>query len=96
MIDAFAQLPSKPRIILLTPIVSFVKDSNGIYDEVIVKDVTPAIISAAQKKNVEVINMHSVLDKHPELMKDGIHPDAEGSGMMAKAMYDYLIFHPEK
>lgn len=50
MIDAFAQLPSKPRIILLTPIVSFVKDSNGIYDEVIVKDVTPAIISAAQKK----------------------------------------------
>ncbi|EKU90497.1 glycoside hydrolase family 3 C-terminal domain-containing protein [Bacteroides oleiciplenus] len=96
MIDAFAQLPSKPRIILLTPIVSFVKDSNGIYDEVIVKDVTPATISAAQKKNVEVINMHPVLDKHPELMKDGIHPDAEGSGMMAKAMYDYLISHPEK
>lgn len=96
MIDAFAQLPSKPRIILLTPIVSFVKDSNGIYDEVIVKDVTPATISAAQKKNVEVINMHPVLDKHPELMKDGIHPDAEGSGMMAKVMYDYLISHPEK
>ncbi len=96
MIDAFAQLPSKPRIILLTPIVSFVKDSNGIYDEVIVKDVTPAIISAAQKKNVEVINMHSVLDKHSELMKDGIHPDAKGSEMMAKVMHDYLIFHPEK
>lgn len=96
MIDAFAQLPSKPRIILLTPIVSFVKDSNGIYDEVIVKDVTPAIISAAQKKNVEVINMHSVLDKHSELMKDGIHPDAKGSEMMAKVMHDYLISHPEK
>lgn len=93
MIDAFAQLPSKPRIILLTPIVSFVKDSNGIYDEVIVRDVTPATVSAAQKKNVEVINMHPVLDKHPELMRDGIHPDAEGSGMMAKAMYDYLISH---
>ena len=96
MIDAFAQLPSKPRIVVLTPIVSFVKDSNGIYDEVIVKDVTPATISAVQKKNVEVINMHPILDKHPELMKDGIHPDAEGSGMMAKAMYDYLMSHPEK
>lgn len=94
MIDAFAQLPSKPRIIVLTPIVSFVKDSNGIYDEVIVKDVTPATISAVQKKNVEVINMHPVLDRHPELMKDGIHPDAEGSGMMAKVMYDYLMAHP--
>ena len=96
MIDAFAQLPSKPRIIVLTPIVSFVKDSNGIYDEVIMKDVAPATISAVQKKNVEVINMHPILDKHPELMKDGIHPDAEGSGMMAKAMYDYLMSHPEK
>ncbi len=96
MIDAFAQLPSKPRIILLTPIVSFEKDSNGIYDEVIVKDVAPATISAARKKNVEVINMHPVLDKHPELMKDGIHPNAEGSEMMAKVMYDYLISHPEK
>lgn len=40
--------------------------------------------------------MHPILDKHPELMKDGIHPDAEGSGMMAKAMYDYLMSHPEK
>lgn len=96
MIDAFSQLPSKPRIIVLTPIVSFVKDSNGIYDEVIVKDVTPATVSAVQKKNVEVINMHPVLDQHPELMKDGIHPDAEGSEMMAKAMHEYLMSHPEK
>lgn len=95
MIDAFAQLPSNPRIVVLTPIVSFVKDSNGIYDEVIVKDVTPAIIRAVQKKNVEVINMHPVLDKYPELMKDGIHPNAEGSGMMAKVMYDYLMSHSE-
>jgi len=96
MIEAFAQLPSKPRIIVLTPIVSFVKDPDGIYDEVIVKDVTPATINAIQKKNVEVIDMHPVLDKHPELIKDGIHPNAKGSGMMAKTMYDYLMSHSEK
>lgn len=96
MIETFAQLPSKPRIIVLTPIVSFVKDPDGIYDEVIVKDVTPATITAVQKKNVEFINMHPVLDKHPELMKDGIHPDAEGSRMMAKAINDYLMSHPGK
>jgi len=40
--------------------------------------------------------MHPVLDKHPELIKDGIHPNAKGSGMMAKTMYDYLMSHSEK
>lgn len=90
MVASFASLPSKPRIILLTPIVSFVKDSVGIWDPVIVNDVTPATIRAAQRSGVEYIDMHPVLDKHPERMRDGIHPDAEGSGMMARAMYDYL------
>ena len=96
MITLFAELPSKPRIILLTPIVSFVPDSNDIWDETIVNDVTPATIKAAKKMKVEYINMHPVLDTHPALMKDGIHPDATGSCLMALEMYNYLKKHPKK
>ncbi len=96
MVASFQQLPTRPRIILLTPIVSFVVDANGIYDDIIRRQVTPATIEAADRMKVEVLDMHPVLNRHPELMKDGIHPDAEGSGMMARKMYDYLKAFPEK
>lgn len=96
MIALFAALPSKPRIILLTPIVSFEKNPDGIWDEVIVEQVTPATIKAAKKMKVEYINMHPVLDTHPELMRDGVHPDATGSCLMALEMFNYLKKHPKK
>ncbi|WP_321335527.1 GDSL-type esterase/lipase family protein [uncultured Bacteroides sp.] len=86
MIRSFANLPSKPRIILMTPIVSFSRDANYIYDKVIVEDVAPHTFSAGDKAHVEVIDMHPLLDQYPELMKDGIHPDAIGSGIIAKRM----------
>lgn len=35
MIASFQQLPSQPRVIILTPVVSFYAHSDGIWDEVI-------------------------------------------------------------
>lgn len=96
MVASFQNLPSKPRVILMTPIVSFVEDKNGIYDDVIQRQVAPATIEAADRMNVEVIDMHPVLNTHPELMRDGIHPDTKGSGLMAKKMYEYIKAFPEK
>lgn len=96
MVISFAKLPSKPRIILLTPIVSFYPDSEGIYDEVIRNQVAPATIEAARKLKIEVLDMHPVLDRNPELVPDGIHPNTEGSEKMAQKMYDYLMRFPKK
>lgn len=96
MVSRFKSLPSSPRVILLTPIVSFVKDSNDIWDECIVNDVAPRVVEAAIRSGVEVIDMHPVLDCYPELMPDGIHPDNIGAKMMAKYIYDYLRKHPNK
>lgn len=95
MIGLFKALPSNPRIILLTPIVSFVKESDDIWDPCIVNDVTPATIRAAKRNRIEYIDMHPVLDKYPELMRDGIHPDQVGARMMAQRMKAYLDEHPE-
>ena len=96
MIASFQNLPSKPRIIVLTPIVSFVEDPDGIYDAVINRLVAPKTIDAADRMRVEVLDMHPILKRHPELIPDCIHPNAEGSDMMAKKMYDYLTAWPEK
>lgn len=95
LVNSFRMLPSRPRVILMTPIVSFVTDSTGIYDEVILKQVSPAVVEVARQLKIEVLDMHPVLNRHPELMKDGVHPDAKGSGMMAWKMFNYLKTFPQ-
>lgn len=91
LIKSFAQLRSHPRIILLTPVVSFVADTTGIWDPVIVRSIIPMIRQVAYDENLEVLDMHSLLINKPELMPDKIHPDAEGSEIMARRLYEQLV-----
>lgn len=95
MANLFRSLPSHPRVIFLTPIVSFETDPNQIWDITISETIAPAIVSAAYDAGVEVIDMHPVLETRPELFPDGIHPDTEGSRMMAQTLKDYLLGHPQ-
>ncbi|MEO8413815.1 MAG: GDSL-type esterase/lipase family protein [Ginsengibacter sp.] len=90
LIRSFAQLPSHPRIILLLAMPSFAKDTSGIWDPVIVKQVNPHIQNAAYNDGVEVIDMHSPFVDKENHMPDKIHPDAEGTVLMAKTIYDVL------
>lgn len=95
MISMFRHLPSRPRVILLTPIVSFWGDQQGIWDPCIVNQVGPLTIEAAKEAGVEYIDMHPVLDSYPELLSDGVHPDTKGSRMMAEYIKKYLLDHPQ-
>jgi lysophospholipase L1-like esterase/dienelactone hydrolase len=90
LIRSFAQLPSHPRIILLGPVVSFVTDTTGIWDAVIVKQVIPHMQNVALQEGLEMLDMHPLLVNRPELFPDKIHPNTEGSGIMAKRLYDQL------
>ncbi|NRF40793.1 GDSL-type esterase/lipase family protein [Pedobacter foliorum] len=92
MIKSFKDLPSHPRIILLLPVVSFVTDTTGIWDPVIVKNIIPKIKNVAYENKVEVLDMHVLLVNKPALMPDKIHPDVEGSRIMAKRIYRKIKF----
>ena len=91
MISMFRQLPSHPRVIVLLPVVSFVSDTAGIWDQVIVRCVIPGLQQAAYEKQAEVLDMHPLLINHPELMPDRIHPNKEGSAIIATRLYELLI-----
>jgi Lysophospholipase L1 and related esterases len=93
MIKSFKDLPSHPRIILLLPVVSFVADTAGIWDPVIVKQIIPKIMNVANENKVEVLDMHVLLIDKPELMPDKIHPNAEGSRIMAKRIFRKIKFN---
>lgn len=83
---------SHARIILLLPVVSFVTDTTGIWDPVIVRDIIPLIRQVGVRTGKEVVDMHSLLTDKPQLMPDRIHPDEEGLGIMAKRLYEQIIF----
>ena len=91
MIDVFRTLPSHPRVIVMLPVVSFVTDTSGIWDDVIVHRVIPGLRQAAYEKNTEVLNMHPLLINHEELMPDKIHPNIEGAAIIANRLYESVV-----
>ncbi|MDB5211684.1 MAG: hypothetical protein JWQ30_2511 [Sediminibacterium sp.] len=90
MLRSFAVLPSHPRIILLLPVVSFVTDTTGIWDPVIVNKIIPLLKEVAYEEKREVFNVHSLLVDKPALMPDKIHPELEGTTIIAKSLYEII------
>jgi lysophospholipase L1-like esterase len=95
-IKSFTQLPSHPRIVLLSAMASFVKDTTQIWDQVIVKRINPMIQQVAYTEKVEVLDMHSPFVNKEELFSDKLHPDKEGAGIMATTVYNNLAQKRDK
>jgi len=95
-IRSFAQLSSHPRIILLSAMASFVKDTVGIWDQVIVTQVNPSIQHVAYTENVEILDIHSPFVNKEILFSDKLHPNKEGAGIMAKTVYNDLVQQRDK
>ena len=96
LVETYRNLPSHPRVILMTAIPGFTNDSTEIWNKAIVRDINPLIIEAGKEAGVEVLDMHPVLAAHSELLPDTVHPNDKGAGMMARKMADYLKTWPEK
>lgn len=90
LIDSFQRLPAHPRIILMTAMTSFVTDTNGIWDPVIIKQINPRIQEVAFDNQVEVIDMHSPFVNQIALVPDKIHPDSAGANVIARNIYRLL------
>jgi len=95
-IRSFTQLPSHPRIILLSAMASFVRDTTGIWDRVIINQINPRIQHVAYTEKVEVLDMHSPFVNKEILFSDKLHPNKEGAGIMAKTVYDDLVQQRDK
>lgn len=91
MIRTFRSLPSAPRVILMLPTAFFEVDKEGIYDPVSRHEVSPLLRNAAFEENAEVLDMYTLLVDRPELIPDKIHPELEGSGILARRMYEQVV-----
>jgi acetyl esterase/lipase/lysophospholipase L1-like esterase len=91
MIDSLKALPTKPRILLATPIPAFAPTWN-ISDSVIVNEIIPVIRKLAKKNKLEIIELHDRFNNNDgqQVLPDAIHPSAQGAKQMADIIYEYL------
>lgn len=90
IVDTYRNLPSKPRVILLTPVRSFFTVDHP--DHLIVKDVIPVIEQTAFERGLDIINLHNLFGDEwvDSLMPDRLHPSAAGASKIAAKLYNYL------
>lgn len=89
MIDSFSALPSKPKIYLCSPAKAY-KDSWGIRDSVIVNGVVPMVKKLAKKNKLQLIDLHTATSDKEELFPDKIHPNEQGTKIMATTVYQAI------
>jgi lysophospholipase L1-like esterase len=87
LIDSFKTLPTKPRIILCTPIAVY-HMQWGINDSIVFHGVMPYVKAVAKKEHVEYLNLYPILKgKKDDYIKDGVHPNADGALVIAQRVY---------
>jgi acyl-CoA thioesterase-1 len=90
LIDSFARLPGNPEIWICRPVPAFT-EGFGISGTIILNEVIPLIDQIAQQRDVRVIDLYAPLNGKSDLFPDGIHPNAEGAGIMAETIFYAII-----
>jgi lysophospholipase L1-like esterase/pimeloyl-ACP methyl ester carboxylesterase len=96
LINSFKQLPTKPRIILLLPLPSFLADTNHIYNGVLQKNIIPMIQHVAYDEKLETVNLFSLFIQRPDLLSDKIHPTSLGATVIASRLYETIRFNADQ
>ena len=84
LIDAFAALPSKPKIWICYPLKAF-SGNYTISDAIIRNQIIPLITQIASEKHLPIIDFYTAFEDSPHLfLSDGIHPNPSGTKLMAE------------
>ncbi|MBN2686310.1 MAG: beta galactosidase jelly roll domain-containing protein [Pontiellaceae bacterium] len=89
LVNVFAALPSQPKIYVCRPC-PVPEPGNWGINETNIQLEMKMLDQLAQEKGLGLIDMHAALADHPELLPDRVHPNDEGSLLMAKAAYDVI------
>ncbi|MDB6118887.1 MAG: xylanase [Verrucomicrobiaceae bacterium] len=75
---------------LCTPVPVIGKGNFGINNEMVHGEIIPLVKQVAAEMKLEVIDLYTALDGHPEVFPDRVHPNDDGATLMAKAVHAAL------
>jgi acyl-CoA thioesterase-1 len=94
LINELQALESNPTIFLVKPPPLF-PNAFSLENENLVEGIIPRIEQIANEKGLQIIDVYSALENHPEYFPDGVHPNSEGATIIANEVYKALVLYGE-
>jgi lysophospholipase L1-like esterase len=90
LVSSFQSLASNPQIFVVDspPIFTDNPDYNNSY---LVNNVLPQIDNVANDLNLPTINVYNAFTNHSDYFMDGVHPNGEGSALIASEVDNAII-----
>ncbi|WP_194776027.1 DUF459 domain-containing protein [Pararhodonellum marinum] len=76
-------MPKNGKVYICIPVPVF-EDNWGITESIVVKEMRPILMEVAKESEAEIIDLYAPLENKPDLLPDGVHPNKEGLGIMAR------------
>jgi len=89
-VRGYQDLGSAPVVYLMIPPPIFDETRWAHNNTVIVNELLPIIEKVAEKTGVQTIDVFSALEDHEEFFPDGVHPNANGSKIIAETVYGVI------
>lgn len=86
LIGEFKALTSKPKIWLVKPPPIF-NNGTGLSTSFFMQEVIPRIEQVANETGLPLVDVYSPLVNHPEYFSDGVHPNSEGTEIVATEIF---------
>jgi len=86
-VRGYQELKSAPIVYLMTPPPIYRMGLSQM-NAILVDEVLPIIGRVAERRGVQTIDVFSALESHEEFFSDGVHPNANGSKIIAETVYD--------
>jgi lysophospholipase L1-like esterase len=90
IIKQIQSLGTKPKIFVVKPPPIF-ENSLDLQPESFSEEIIPRIEQVANEQQLEIIDVYSVMQNHPEYLLDGVHPNNKGSNVIATQVYNAII-----
>ncbi len=89
LVSQFEGLASKPKVWIVNPPPIF-NNTVGLNGEFLVQSILPGIVQVSLSTGASVIDAYTPLVNHSAYFLDGVHPDVNGSMIVASTVYDAL------
>jgi lysophospholipase L1-like esterase len=91
LIASYTNLTPSPRVLICTPPPVFNNGYAGINPGIVATNISPLIRELGTNLDIQVIDMQSLLAGHSEWFPDNVHPNSQGTAVMAAIFYTALL-----
>jgi len=90
LLDAFRQVNPAIKLLVCLPAPAY-PGRWGINDRTIREEMLPMIREVAQASGAGIVDLYGMLSGHPECFPDTVHPNVQGTDLIARAVYEEIM-----